>query len=138
MISIFSWRAWTRKVAMMRCVVNWRNFTRSSGSEANAYVAMRSNLAAAFTPSHPRRLQSASRFSSASAHNDKCAGGGKRLLSCSSSWHDRSPIMKQKVLFTCVHNSARSQMAEAFLNEICGDYFEAHSAGLEPGSLNPL
>ena len=29
-------------------------------------------------------------------------------------------------------------MAEAFLNEICGDYFEAHSAGLEPGQLNPL
>ena len=46
--------------------------------------------------------------------------------------------MKQKVLFICVHNSARSQMAEAFLKEICGDYFEAHSAGLEPGNLNPL
>ena len=46
--------------------------------------------------------------------------------------------MKQKVLFICVHNSARSQMAEAFLNEICGDHFEAHSAGLEPGNLNPV
>jgi arsenate reductase (thioredoxin) len=46
--------------------------------------------------------------------------------------------VKQKVLFICVQNSARSQMAEAFLNEICGDYFEAHSAGLEPGKLNPL
>jgi arsenate reductase len=46
--------------------------------------------------------------------------------------------MKQKVLFICIHNSARSQMAEAFLNEICGDQFEAHSAGLEPGKLNPL
>jgi arsenate reductase len=46
--------------------------------------------------------------------------------------------MKQKVLFICVHNSARSQMAEAFLNEICGDDFEAHSAGLELGKLNPL
>jgi arsenate reductase len=46
--------------------------------------------------------------------------------------------MKQKVLFICIHNSARSQMAEAFLKEICGDNFEAHSAGLEPGSLNPL
>src|SRR6266536_5664066 len=46
--------------------------------------------------------------------------------------------MKQKVLFICVHNSARSQMAEAFLDEICGDQFEAHSAGLEPGTLNPL
>ena len=46
--------------------------------------------------------------------------------------------MKQKVLFICVHNSARSQMAEAFLNELCGDEFEAHSAGLEPGNLNPV
>jgi arsenate reductase len=46
--------------------------------------------------------------------------------------------MKQKVLFICVHNSARSQMAEAFLKDICGDHFEAQSAGLEPGTLNPL
>ena len=46
--------------------------------------------------------------------------------------------MKQKVLFICIHNSARSQMAEAWLNYICGDVFEAQSAGLEPGTLNPL
>src|SRR5207249_7016035 len=46
--------------------------------------------------------------------------------------------MKQRVLFICVHNSARSQIAEAFLDKICGDQFEAHSAGLEPGRLNPL
>jgi arsenate reductase (thioredoxin) len=46
--------------------------------------------------------------------------------------------MRQKVLFICVHNSARSQMAEALLNDICGDYFEAQSAGLEPGTLNPI
>ncbi|CAN5456380.1 arsenate reductase ArsC [soil metagenome] len=46
--------------------------------------------------------------------------------------------MKKKVLFICVHNSARSQMAEAFLNHLCGDQFEAHSAGLEPGKLNPV
>lgn len=45
--------------------------------------------------------------------------------------------MKKKVMFVCIHNSARSQMAEAFLNQICGDEFEAHSAGLEPGKLNP-
>jgi len=42
------------------------------------------------------------------------------------------------VLFVCVHNSARSQMAEAFLRHMCGDVFAAHSAGLEPGRLNPL
>ena len=29
-------------------------------------------------------------------------------------------------------------MAAALLNDICGDYFEAQSAGLEPGQLNPL
>jgi arsenate reductase len=46
--------------------------------------------------------------------------------------------MKTRVLFICVHNSARSQMAEAWLNHIAGDSFEAHSAGLEPGTLNPL
>jgi arsenate reductase (thioredoxin) len=45
--------------------------------------------------------------------------------------------MKKKVLFICIHNSARSQMAEAFLNQTCGDEFEACSAGLEPGRLNP-
>ncbi len=46
--------------------------------------------------------------------------------------------MKKRVLFICVHNSARSQMAEAWLNLLCSDNFEAHSAGLEPGALNPL
>jgi arsenate reductase len=46
--------------------------------------------------------------------------------------------MKKKVLFVCIHNSARSQMAEAFLNQICGEEFEAHSAGIEPGKLNPI
>jgi arsenate reductase (thioredoxin) len=46
--------------------------------------------------------------------------------------------MKRKVMFICIHNSARSQMAEALLKQRCGDQFEAYSAGLEPGKLNPI
>ena len=45
---------------------------------------------------------------------------------------------KIRVLFVCVHNAARSQMAEAFLNRLAGDRFEAESAGLEPTEINPL
>jgi arsenate reductase (thioredoxin) len=44
---------------------------------------------------------------------------------------------KQTVLFVCVHNSARSQMAEEYLRHFAGDLFEVESAGLEPGKLNP-
>jgi arsenate reductase len=43
-----------------------------------------------------------------------------------------------KVLFVCIHNSARSQMAEAFLNRLGEGLFEAESAGLEAGTLNPV
>ena len=45
---------------------------------------------------------------------------------------------RKRVLFICEHNSARSQMAEAFLKELGGDSFEVESAGLEPAPLNPL
>lgn len=45
---------------------------------------------------------------------------------------------KKKVLFICIHNSARSQMAEAFVNEYGKGKFIAESAGLEPGNLNPF
>ncbi len=44
--------------------------------------------------------------------------------------------MKVKVLFVCIHNSARSQIAEAFLSQLAGDRFAAESAGIEPGKLN--
>jgi len=43
---------------------------------------------------------------------------------------------KIRVLFVCEHNSARSQMAEAWLNKLAGGRFTAESAGLEPGVLN--
>ena len=42
-----------------------------------------------------------------------------------------------RLLCLCVHNSARSQMAEAYLRLLGGDLFDVESAGLEPGALNP-
>lgn len=45
---------------------------------------------------------------------------------------------KIKVLFICVHNSGRSQIAEEYLKRIGGDGFEVESAGYKPTSLNPL
>ena len=66
----------------------------------------------------------------------------RKLLRAGSSFRNQgktnNKIVKKKVLFICAQNSARSQIAAALLNEMCGDYFEAHSAGLEPGALNPF
>jgi arsenate reductase len=45
---------------------------------------------------------------------------------------------KQRVLFLCTHNSARSQMAEGFLRSMAGDRFEVASAGTEATRVHPL
>lgn len=45
---------------------------------------------------------------------------------------------KQRVLFVCTHNSARSQMAEGWLRHLAGNRFEAHSAGTEATAVRPL
>ena len=46
-------------------------------------------------------------------------------------------MSKPRVLFLCTGNSARSQMAEAWLRHYAGDHYEVHSAGLEPKGINP-
>ncbi len=46
--------------------------------------------------------------------------------------------MQKRVLFICIHNSARSQIAEALVRRQCGDDVHVESAGLSPGTLNPL
>ena len=54
-------------------------------------------------------------------------------------WLSREMIMEKiKVLFLCVTNSARSQMAEVFLRTLGGEKFHVESAGLEPKQINQL
>ncbi|MCO5945690.1 arsenate reductase ArsC [Mucilaginibacter flavidus] len=45
--------------------------------------------------------------------------------------------IQRNILFVCIHNSARSQMAEAFLNKYGEGILHAESAGLEAGKMNP-
>ncbi len=47
-------------------------------------------------------------------------------------------MKKPSVLFVCVHNAGRSQMAAAFLTHLAGDSVEVRSAGSAPAdSINP-
>jgi arsenate reductase (thioredoxin) len=47
--------------------------------------------------------------------------------------------MKSSVLFVCVHNAGRSQMAAGFLRELAGDRVEVLSAGTQPkNEINPM
>lgn len=50
-----------------------------------------------------------------------------------------TPAAKPSVLFVCVHNAGRSQMAAGFLREIAGDRIEVRSAGSMPAdAINPV
>lgn len=50
-----------------------------------------------------------------------------------------SAAAKPSVLFVCVHNAGRSQMAAGFLREIAGDRIEVRSAGSMPAdTINPV
>ena len=46
--------------------------------------------------------------------------------------------MKKKIAFICIHNSARSQMAEELMRKYAGENFDCYSAGITPGILNPI
>jgi arsenate reductase len=46
-------------------------------------------------------------------------------------------VAKEKILFICTNNSARSQMAEGYLKHRYGEYYDVYSAGTAPTTVNP-
>lgn len=49
-----------------------------------------------------------------------------------------SSTSRPRILAICIHNSARSQMTEEFIRKCAGDAVEVESAGIEPGTVNPV
>jgi arsenate reductase (thioredoxin) len=52
--------------------------------------------------------------------------------------HETGEPMKKKILFICTHNSARSQMAEGYMNAKYGDRYEVFSGGTEVTRVHPM
>lgn len=84
----------------------------------------------------------ANNFDSPPAESDTDGEPDRTAPTCSSGCYDMAkelPIMKKtRIMFVCIHNSARSQMAEAFVRHYAADRFDVHSSGIEAGKLNPL
>lgn len=55
----------------------------------------------------------------------------RRIMTTSSLWGRNTYMSKPKIAFICVHNSCRSQIAEAFGKVLAADVFESYSAGTE-------
>jgi arsenate reductase (thioredoxin) len=49
---------------------------------------------------------------------------------------EMSILTKESILFMCIHNSSRSQMAEGFFRNFYGEDYEVFSAGSDPGEIN--
>ena len=47
-------------------------------------------------------------------------------------------MVKKSVLFICVHNSARSQMAEGLFGHYCKEKCNVYSAGIDPRGIHPM
>lgn len=59
-------------------------------------------------------------------------------VSCSIDKKGKTDMKKSRIMFVCIHNSARSQMCEAFVRHYSPDRFDVYSSGIEKGTLNPL
>ena len=72
-----------------------------------------------------------------SVEDDETCGGLSNQIKAQDTSPQSSP-KRPKVAFLCVHNSCRSQIAEALGKHLAGDVFESFSAGTEPGArINP-
>lgn len=69
---------------------------------------------------------------------DRQGRSSEEIQDCCSVEKEISMVSRQRIMFVCIHNSARSQMCEAFVRHFAADRFEVHSSGIESGKLNPL